>query len=116
MTVFVDSTTKFWVMLVAAGLLTGLAWWRPMLGLAVYCASVGLDYLLRMVGFSTQGLFSIGQGMLVVLVFVAVLRWYAQRRPMSPAVRGLFLRTAFFAVTLWLSVLCAISPSTGVYY
>ena len=112
---FAELSMRLPLMLAAAGLLVGLTWWRPMIGWFIYLASVGLDYLLGVAGFSTGGVFSIGQGMLVVLLMVGTLRWYMQGGNLSRPMRGLLFRLAAFVVAVWLSALLGIWPVNSLF-
>jgi hypothetical protein len=106
---------KLALMLLAGGVLTGICWWRPLIGLAVYLASVGLDYLFAVAGFNTAGLVSLGQGMLVILVAVSLARWYLGRRDGSSAVRKLFWRIGGLVAMVWLSTLFGLWPAHSLF-
>jgi hypothetical protein len=110
-----ENSTKLFLMLAAGGVLAGVTWWRPMIGLFIYLASVGLDYLIGVVGFNTGGIFSIGQGMLMLLVAVSGIRLWTSKSTVSPPARRLFGCLVFFAVAVWLSVFFGVWPANSAY-
>jgi hypothetical protein len=101
---------KLALMFSAGGILAGLSWWRPMIGLSAYLASVGLDYLLAVIGFNTSGLFSIGQGMLVILVMISAVRWITNRTAVPVGTRKLFWRISLLLGAIWASAICGVWP------
>ena len=86
-----------------------------MMGWFVYLASTGLDYLLGVAGFSTGGVFSVGQGMLVVLMVVGALHFYLHGENLSRPVRGLFITAVIFVSAVWLSTILGVWPANSFY-
>ncbi len=56
----------------------------PLWGLAIYLTSIPVDYLLSLAGFSTQGLASIGQMCLVLVILASLLRSRSAKPVSSP--------------------------------
>jgi hypothetical protein len=90
-----------------------LCYYRPMIVFSAYAASTGLDYLLAVAGFSTRGLFSVGQGALVILFAAAVLRRLLRPTPIPRLHWRLYGCLAAFVASVWLSAVFALSPTTG---
>ena len=110
-----EHATKLVLLLLGTAFLAALTWWRPMIGCFIYLASSALDYLLSLAGFATSGLFSVGQGMLVLLAAVSLIKWFAFGHHLTQPVRGLFIRMALFTVAMWLSVLFGLWPANSSY-
>ncbi len=110
-----DNFWKLALMLAGCGTLTLLAWWWPLAGLFLYLASVGLDYLLSAAGFTTNGLFSIGQATLVILAAVSLAKWRLQRGSFPPLARGFFRRIWFFVVAALMSAFFGIWPPNSLF-
>lgn len=90
-----------------------VVYWRPMAGLVIYAASVGLDYLLAVAGFSTAGLLSVGQVMLVLLLGVSCLRQGMKPLPIARPVLNLHYWTVLFVGAVWFSTAFALDPAVA---
>lgn len=96
--------------LVVIGILT---WRRPIAGLFIYFASVGLDYLLALAGFSAGSNVSLGQGMLIILALVAGGRFLTRPEPIPGGIMAVFASIGFFVLALWSSTSLAYIPRIG---
>jgi uncharacterized membrane protein YuzA (DUF378 family) len=110
-----QDSSKLLLMLVAGAALAGVTWWRPILGLYVYLASVGLDYLLGLAGFSTGGLLSVGQGMLVILAMISFIKWQRQGGGFPVPVKTLLWRIGLFLLAIWTSTFLGIWPENSLF-
>lgn len=106
--------TKLALMALAGLVVFGVTLKWPILGLWVYAGSIGIDYMMGVVGLRIPGS-SVGQVMLVLLLVTSVIQRLRDPSPVLPLCRSLYAFTALFLIGLWASVLFSEVPEVGVY-